>query len=431
MTKCGHWRRLRDLPVLRAGLPVLLVILLAGPVLAQDKKPARDEATSKLEETKRQLETSRERTTFLKKDLVTIAEERAALNEKLIATARKIQTSETKLSAIEDRLEALVSQEDLIRESIADRHEVIAKMLAAMQRISAQPPPAFVTRRNDALKMVRSAMLLAAIFPEFKYQADNLTKELDELVAVEKGIRGEREAQANEAKELAEEQGNVTWFLAQKKAKIEQHQAELTSLRAAAKRYAKSVTRLEDLLLQMDKELAKAQREAKKKLVEIKPKSEKVAFLSPGRIKPAVPFKQAKGSLPLPVRGKQMRDFASDDEFGGNSKGVSIETRPSAQVTSPTDGWVVYAGEFRSYGQLLIINGGGGYHILLAGMKRIDVNPGQFVLTGEPVAAMGAAAPAGGEAKKARPILYVEFRKDGQPIDPGPWWAEASERVQG
>ncbi len=153
--------------------------------------------------------------------------------------------------------------------------------------------------------------------------------------------------------------------------------------------------------------------------------------MSPGRIKPAVPFSRTKGTLPLPVRGRQIREFATEDDFGGKTQGVSLETRPQAQVTSPADGWVVYAGEFRSYGQLLIINGGGGYHILLAGMKRIDVGPGQFVLAGEPIAAMGASAPNGGEARKARPILYVEFRKDGQPIDPGPWWAVGSEKVQG
>jgi septal ring factor EnvC (AmiA/AmiB activator) len=93
---------------------------------------------------------------------------------------------------------------------------------------------------------------------------------------------------------------------------------------------------------------------------------------------------------------------------------------------------VVYSGPFRSYGQLLIINAGGGYHVLLAGMGRIDVSLGQFVLTGEPVAVMGASLPAGqGHNDNSRPVLYVEFRKDGRPIDPGPWWAEAPEKVQG
>jgi septal ring factor EnvC (AmiA/AmiB activator) len=92
---------------------------------------------------------------------------------------------------------------------------------------------------------------------------------------------------------------------------------------------------------------------------------------------------------------------------------------------------VAYADKFRTYGQLLIINAGGGYHILLAGMQRIDVNVGQFVLAGEPVAAMGVKAPGKGDKTGDQQVLYVEFRKDGQPIDPGPWWAKSPERVQG
>jgi len=109
-------------------------------------------------------------------------------------------------------------------------------------------------------------------------------------------------------------------------------------------------------------------------------------------------------------------------------------TRAGAQVTAPCDGWVVYAGPFRSYGQLLILNAGGGYHVLLAGMERISVDLGQFVLTGEPVAIMGggpqsAAAVATGSSQ---PILYIEFRKDGVPVDPSPWWAaNDSEKVRG
>jgi septal ring factor EnvC (AmiA/AmiB activator) len=80
----------------------------------------------------------------------------------------------------------------------------------------------------------------------------------------------------------------------------------------------------------------------------------------------------------------------------------------------------------------LIINAGGGYHLLIAGMSRIDVSLGQFVLAGEPIAVMGGpAAPSFSGDENSSPVLYVEFRKDGQPIDPGPWWAEASGKVQG
>ncbi|MDE2373350.1 MAG: peptidoglycan DD-metalloendopeptidase family protein, partial [Hyphomicrobiales bacterium] len=118
----------------------------------------------------------------------------------------------------------------------------------------------------------------------------------------------------------------------------------------------------------------------------------------------------------------------------GTQRGQSISTFPGAQITSPCDGWVVYAGAFRSYGQLLILNAGGGYHVLLAGMDRISVDLGQFVLTGEPVAVMGGGSQVSvaTAAKSKQPVLYVEFRKDGTPIDPGPWWAtNEGEKVRG
>ncbi|MBN8920854.1 MAG: peptidoglycan DD-metalloendopeptidase family protein, partial [Rhizobiales bacterium] len=149
---------------------------------------------------------------------------------------------------------------------------------------------------------------------------------------------------------------------------------------------------------------------------------------------PAIAFAAAKGKLPLPVNGLRVRDFGSADGAGGVQKGISVSARAGAQVTAPCDGWVVYAGPFRSYGQLLILNAGGGYHVLLAGMERISVDLGQFVLTGEPVAQMG-----GGPRTAAivatdsiQPILYIEFRKDGTPVDPGPWWTKTdSEKVRG
>src|SRR4029079_3198048 len=99
-------------------------------------------------------------------------------------------------------------------------------------------------------------------------------------------------------------------------------------------------------------------------------------------------FAAARGLLPLPASGRITLRFGDNDGLGAKAQGISIATRPAAQVNSPSDGWVVYAGPFRSYGQLLIINAGGGYHVLLAGMERIDVQLGQFVLAGEPVAMM-------------------------------------------
>jgi septal ring factor EnvC (AmiA/AmiB activator) len=146
-------------------------------------------------------------------------------------------------------------------------------------------------------------------------------------------------------------------------------------------------------------------------------------------------FAQARGLLPLPVSGEIRKAFGAPDGFGGAERGLSIATRPGALVASPTDGWVAFSGPYRTYGQLLIINAGDGYYIVLAGMDRINVAVGQFVLAGEPVASMGDAS---GKTAAAiaigadQPILYVEFRKDGAAIDPGPWWAKPErEKVRG
>jgi septal ring factor EnvC (AmiA/AmiB activator) len=166
--------------------------------------------------------------------------------------------------------------------------------------------------------------------------------------------------------------------------------------------------------------------------VELKPEAKKLAFVQPGRLKPSVPFSQTKGLLPSPAEGILVRNFGDPDSYGGTSQGIAIETRDKAQVTAPCDGWVVYADNLRNYGQVLIINAGGGYHILLAGMDRIQASLGQFVLAGEPIAIMGSRKnpdETGGTAKK--PILYIEFRKNQKPVDPSPWWSSRADVEKG
>jgi septal ring factor EnvC (AmiA/AmiB activator) len=324
-----------------------------------------------------------------------------------------------------------------------------------MQRIGRQPPPALVTRRDDALKMVRSAMLMASVFPELKFQAEGLSAELDNLVRLGEGIGLQRDNLKAENDKLIAARDRISGLMAEMKDMVQSRQTTLESVRVAAAQHAKTVNYLGELVQKMDKEIAaaglaqyeaelatkrarenaaaEAARREGRPVAEMKPaETTKVAFVDPGRLKPAIEFDDTRGKLARPVSGRQIRPFGGANEIGEAAKGISISGRPQAQVTSPVDGWVAYADEFRTYGQLLIINAGGGYHILLAGMQRIDVGVGQFVLAGEPVAVMGASPKGAGGGKTGDgPVLYVEFRKDGRPIDPGPWWAESPERVEG
>src|SRR5690606_17964166 len=183
-------------------------------------------------------------------------------------------------------------------------------------------------------------------------------------------------------------------------------------------------------IAQLEKEKAKAA-----KAPETVSPARAVVARAAALARPTMAFSSAKGALAFPAQGVRIREFGTPDSFGSTAKGLSIATRASAQVTAPCDGTIVFAGPFRSYGELLIIDAGEGYHVLLAGMKQINVEAGQFVRAGEPIGVMGESAVSsaviGGIEGDSRPILYVEFRSSGNSVDPSPWWAGSDEKVRG
>ena len=464
-----------------AGLMLVAVLPLCRSAIAQ--APATSEKAKKdLQSRRVELESAQKRTTSLETDVSGLKAERERLNVRLVETAALIKTSEAKLTAMEDRLGGLEEQEKLLRGSLNQRHGQIAKLLAALQRMGRNPPPVLITQREDALKMVRSAMMLAAAFPEMRGQALALAGRLTELVRVMTEIRDQSQRLKAEMTRLTGARTRLSVLLETKKVSLDERQSELKRMRLAAAEISNSVTDLNELIAQLDKAVqantglgaydAETKRQAQaeaaqglpaaatpgagptstadsarqdqsKKFAALSPPSTSPNYVelapgatlmpgSPGRIKPALPFAKTKSRLPMPAQGRQVLTFGEKTQYGGKSKGLVLETRNGAQVTSPCDGWIVYAGEFRSYGQLLIINAGGGYHVLLAGLSQIDVQPGQFVLAAEPVGTMSwwpqqakAAAP------NSAPVLYVEFRKDGRPIDPNPWWVAGHQKVQG
>ena len=370
----------------------------------------------------------------LKAEIDAIGEDRRKLNQLVLGSAASIRAVEDRIEGAEKRLNALSGNEDTIRRSLGSRRAVIAEVLAALQRLGRHPPPALLVRPEDALQSVRAAILLGAVLPDMKTEVDTLVADLAELVRVRNEIASEREALGRDLAALSQERVRMTVLVQERQRKQADTEKALEAERGKAIQLARQADNLKDLIGRIEQEIAAAARAAAAAQKPADPKQSLAALNDPGRLSPAVAFASAKGTLPLPIGGIRIREFGALDGLGGTEKGLSIASRASAQVTAPCDGWVVYAGPFRSYGQLLILNAGGGYHVLLAGMERISVDLGQFVLTGEPVAVMGggpqsAAAIATGSSQ---PVLYIEFRKDGAPVDPSPWWALTnSEKVRG
>jgi septal ring factor EnvC (AmiA/AmiB activator) len=432
----GGLRRLDPRAALIAGLGFVVPVAAAAqqpaaPAQSQsgDKRDVLKQRDDELKALHEQQLKSAETEAAIKREIEEIGADRRKLNQALIDTATRVRDVETKVTTTEARLKPLDGQERTIRASLDSRRGVIGEVLAALQRIGRRPPPALIASPEDALQSVRTAMVLGAVLPEMRDQVASLAHDLANLVTVRKQIAAERDTLKQELASLGDERTRMSALIGERQKQQAEREQALAAERSRAAELAKQADNLKDLIAKLEQGQTPATRAAR---------GDQPSSLSaqhdPGRLAPAVAFASLRGHVPNPVNGVKLKVFGDPDGMGGSEKGVSIATRAGAQVTAPADGWVVYAGPFRSYGQLLILNVGGGYHVLLAGMDRISVDLGQFVLTGEPVAAMGngsqiAAVLATGSSQ---PVLYVELRKDGTPVDPGPWWASGQgEKVRG
>jgi murein hydrolase activator len=388
----------------------------------------------------------------LQAEIAEIRSDRAKLNTALIETTARTQALEGRIAALESRLDGLKTSEMAIRRSLDGRRGLITEVLAALQRMGRRSPPAVVVRPEDMLEAVRASIMLGAVVPELRQEIEVLASDLTELVRLREKIAADRKTISGELAELAGERQRLASLVAARQQRETAASGDAEKERREAETLAKDLRSVRDLVERIEKDIAavgrnyeEARRLGDSQTREQRERMAALALKDPARLAPKIAFADTRGFLALPASGSQIRAFGASDGFGGTSRGISLSTRPKALVSAPVDAWVAFAGPFRSFGHLLILNAGGGYYLLLAGMQRIDVSAGQFVLAGEPVAVMGevpeAEISAAGKISTGneqaattigQPVLYVEFRKDGTPFDPGPWWAKLQgEKVRG
>jgi len=420
-------------------LPAASQTAAAPPQTAASTPDAMQQRAQELEAARQQQKSAADTQAKLKADIAAIGQDRSKLNQQLIDIAAQVRAVENSIGDAEARLRALDSREQQIRLTLGSRRTEVVEVLAALQRAGRRTPPALLVTPEDALQSLHTAMLLGAVVPELRARADELAGNLGQLVGLRKAIGTERDRLAANRDKIRSDQTRLAALIDERQRKQAAIEKDMEAESGRAIAFAKQVDTLQGLIGKMEQDLKSAAKAAATANAQGVPattngKPDLAALKNPNRRSPAIAFASAKGLLAFPVNGNKIRDFGGSDGAGGADKGISLATRPGAQVTTPCDGWVVYAGPFRSYGQLLILNAGGGYHVLIAGMERISVNIGQFVLTGEPVATMGTTSQVASilATNASQPVLYVEFRKDGTPIDPGPWWAaNEGEKVRG
>ena len=359
----------------------------------------------------------------IKSDIANAIREQGLISDRLISIAKTIQSQETAITAAEERILKLRKEEIMLRADLAEKQEVLSELLAGLQRLEQNPPPALVVEPNDVLAALRGAMMFGTLVPELRIEADILAKKLSRLNRIREAVEKEKSVLSTSVTNLKTAQIDLDQLIAQKQQLVFDSSGKLDSEKRRAAELAERAKTLKQLIA--DLAAARLRQEAiktKEALALEAEKKRQEEFL----LRPSVAFSSTQGRLEYPVQGQILRRFGQDDGLGSELRGLAVATRAQAQVISPADGKVEFAGPFRSYGQLLILDAGEGYLVLMAGMKEISVDIGQSVRAGEPVGIMGKGPSSvtllGDQIQEARPVLYVEFRKNGEAIDSAPWW---------
>jgi septal ring factor EnvC (AmiA/AmiB activator) len=400
------------------SLAVLSAALVASPAGAQNHAPPTQ--SGELKRLEAEIQSGRARIDALNAEAERLDEESKTLRAQLVEAAANVQDWEGRLNDVEARLYDLLTREHTLIERLKARRATIAELLGALEQLELNRPPALGVTPEDATAAARSAMLLSTLIPAVHEETDALERELKSLQDVRAHIRQEQQGVIVTAQALEDKKSALETLLDNMIGKrdalmstAEDEQAHLNALAAQAK----NLRSLLDAL---------AQGTAAGVLPRPKPSVE--GLTETASLPQGLGFSALRGKLKRPVVGEISQTFSANTAANAKNRGLVFTTRAGAQVISPCDGAVAFAGPYLDYGLLLIIAAGDGYHVLLSGLSRIDSVVGQRLLAGEPVGQMGGNP---GASSQTAPELYVEIRRNGEPVDPLPWLAESLRKVSG
>lgn len=400
---------------------IALVCGISFPGAAQETTLPAD----RLQELEQQINEGEARAEQSEAEFSRLSAELDRLRDRAVTIVGEVQTLERRMSTIEARLTELRGEEAETVTDLDTRRMALTDILAALQSLERNKPPAVLVRPDDAVEAARSAMLLGSVLPELETQMAGLRVQLSALTEVRENIEREQADLAATAEDLATEEANLDALIAERGEVARQLAEQAQSDRQQVAGYAAEAENLRGLINRLTRQFSAA-----------------FPVLRPSPSAPPVVsrFAEAIGNLRMPAAGRVLAHFGDTLEPGTHSQGVAVATRPGARVTAPFDSEIVFADRYRGYGQLLILSPGDGYLILLSGLARIDGVVGQQLLAGEPVGIMGSEilapnvrrwAVSSDRVEEGEPVLYLEMRENGEPVDPLPWFREDDWRTDG
>ncbi len=344
-----------------------------------------------------QAETEQKQSKDFAQKAKTVEKEISSVQKQMIDTAKKVQNLEDNLSSLEEKLASLSKERDETTAQFIKNRTMTISLLSGLQKMALHPPESMFFTPNHPVDNIRTSLLLKNILIPLNARIVSLKNNLNTINSLTLTMNSQLNQIKETSTELKNQRDNIDRLLKQKM--LLQNHLEVRSELAKEKGFelAKKAKDIEDLIKRL--EVARQNQIAS--------------------VKKEVPFKsgafvRSKGNLPLPVRGTIFKKYNQMQDSGIPTKGMTILSRPGAQVIAPFDGTILFAAPFKGFGNLIIIEHSDGYHTLLSGLDEVAVTTGQSVLTGEPIGVM----PSGNSGK-----LYLELRKDTNPIDPGNWFS--------
>nr|WP_156839868.1 peptidoglycan DD-metalloendopeptidase family protein [Novosphingobium aquimarinum] len=361
---------------------------------------------SQLIEARRQGSLARQRAEKLEREARAATERVARTEREAAALAARIQETEAAVGAREAEAKLIGEARDRLRATLAERQRPLVRLTAALQRLSRRPPALALLRPGSVEDTMHLRALLETMLPEVETRTAALREEIEKGRALERRALAAVETMRRSEAELADRRKQLAALESQQR--LASRSASGTAAREAerALALAEKAGDLGGLVEQVGRQGKLRERLARLPGPIMRPARPEVSQVVD--VESFAPVAQGIAGYVLPVGGRVITGFGETRENQRRTRGLELETRPNAQVVAPAAGRVAFAGPYRGYGRIVIIAHDGGWTTLVTGLARINVDVGDELLSGSP---LGIAGP-------VSPVIGVELRKDGEPVNP-------------
>jgi septal ring factor EnvC (AmiA/AmiB activator) len=403
------------------------LFFLFALLLIMNFMPADSRAESKqdLKKIEAQIEAEKAKQSELRQKISSMSKDVDSLKKNLIKTTEGVQKFEESTSKLEGKMSVLEKQKADLLDTLNKDREKLAGLIAALERIKRTPPEALIARPEAPLKTAQAAIILKSIVPELHKQAEGLRLKLRDLDYVETSLIENREELNRNARKLAEEKETMEALLTARQQSIADTQDDFQEQQKTLAKLSQDAKDMRELIRKIEQKQQKAKEEAERKRIAREKKAKEAETKKESETdrkqredndrREEAKEKRQLASLPalgnarLPLNGTLKTRYGQKDDIGATSEGLRIVGRSGAVVVAPLGGVIRYAGPFKKYGTIILLEHKNNYISLIAGLSRIDTVEGQSVDAGEPLGKMGSGS---------SPILYYELRYKGDPINP-------------